>query len=153
MPAWRALVATLYCTPDWEERHNAARERRLRMQGAAHHQGNRTLSEYMGTWVREFISSYFINYSISIISNDLSVFCLFRSRWHIQASLWAASRDGLWPTRARRRPPSTSTQKILPSRTPIRLSTAASVSTRQWQGMYMGQSGIQTPRTLMASLR
>jgi hypothetical protein len=30
----------------WAEMHDAARERRLQMQGPAHHQGNRSLAGY-----------------------------------------------------------------------------------------------------------
>ncbi|KAK3125237.1 hypothetical protein QOZ80_7BG0602150 [Eleusine coracana subsp. coracana] len=36
--------------PQWEEQHNAYRERRLMMQGAPHHQGSLTHSEYASRW-------------------------------------------------------------------------------------------------------
>ncbi|GJM84644.1 hypothetical protein PR202_ga00333 [Eleusine coracana subsp. coracana] len=34
----------------WEEQHNACREHRLMMQGAPHHQGSLTLSDYASRW-------------------------------------------------------------------------------------------------------
>ncbi|KAK3124641.1 hypothetical protein QOZ80_7BG0589810 [Eleusine coracana subsp. coracana] len=36
--------------PQWEEQHNACWERRLMMQGAPHHKGSLTLSEYASRW-------------------------------------------------------------------------------------------------------
>jgi hypothetical protein len=47
-----------WCAPEWEETHNACRERRLMMQGVPHHQGSLTLDEYARKWVREFIYSF-----------------------------------------------------------------------------------------------
>ena len=67
------------------------------------------------------------------------------------ASLAPSSRHLLWPTRARRRLTSTTTQRMGPRRTTMRSSTTASVSTHRWQGRSMGQSMIRAPRTLWRS--
>ncbi|TVU01194.1 hypothetical protein EJB05_53353 [Eragrostis curvula] len=42
---WEVLVDR-WCAEDWVERHEACRQRRLMMQGASHHQGSLSLSEY-----------------------------------------------------------------------------------------------------------
>jgi len=42
-------------TEGYASTHNAARERRLEMQGPAHHQGSRNLAGYRDAWVHEFI--------------------------------------------------------------------------------------------------
>ena len=64
------------------------------------------------------------------------------------ASLAPSSRHLLWPTRARRRPTSTTTRRTGPRHTATRPPTAASVSTHRWQGRSMGQNMIRPPRTL-----
>ncbi|TVU25197.1 hypothetical protein EJB05_27685, partial [Eragrostis curvula] len=42
---WQVLVDK-WCAEDWAERHEACRQHRLLMQGASHHQGSLSLSEY-----------------------------------------------------------------------------------------------------------
>jgi hypothetical protein len=49
------MIVDKWFTPGWAKKHNAARERRLQMQGLARHQGNRSLAGYKQLWVREFI--------------------------------------------------------------------------------------------------
>jgi len=49
------MIVDKWFTPAWAETHEAARERRLQMQGPAHHQGNHNLAGYKQLWVREFI--------------------------------------------------------------------------------------------------
>jgi hypothetical protein len=39
------------CSPEWDEAHNASRERRLMMQGPSHHQGSCILGQYAEAWV------------------------------------------------------------------------------------------------------
>ncbi|TVU40581.1 hypothetical protein EJB05_14048, partial [Eragrostis curvula] len=41
-----------WCDPEWQKTHEACRQRRLKMPGPAHHQGNRTLDEYAASWSR-----------------------------------------------------------------------------------------------------
>ncbi|TVU24809.1 hypothetical protein EJB05_27268 [Eragrostis curvula] len=41
-----------WCDPEWQKTHEACRERRLKMPGPAHHQGNHTLDEYAARWSR-----------------------------------------------------------------------------------------------------
>jgi hypothetical protein len=61
-----------WCAAEWEETHNAYRERRLMMLGAPHHQGNLILDGYAARWVvNSFIYS---NAQFCIISNHLAVF-------------------------------------------------------------------------------
>ena len=52
--AWEKIVDNWF-TEGYASMHNAARERRLEMQGPAHHQGSRNLAEYRDAWVHEFI--------------------------------------------------------------------------------------------------
>jgi hypothetical protein len=40
-----------WCLLEWDEAHNASRERRLMMQGPSHHQGSRNLGKYAEAWV------------------------------------------------------------------------------------------------------
>ena len=49
------MIVDQWCSQAWIEAHEATRERRLRMPGAPHHQGNRHLGEFSSRWVREFI--------------------------------------------------------------------------------------------------
>jgi hypothetical protein len=46
--------------PVFREAHRAAQERRRRMPGVAHHQGNRSLSGYAQAWVRGNVSIHSI---------------------------------------------------------------------------------------------
>nr|CAB3470875.1 unnamed protein product [Digitaria exilis] len=39
-----------WCSPEWQERHNIHRDRRLKMAGPSHHQGSRDLTRYAKTW-------------------------------------------------------------------------------------------------------
>ncbi|TVU49778.1 hypothetical protein EJB05_01114, partial [Eragrostis curvula] len=48
-PCWDYFVAR-WCDPEWQKQHEACRERRLKMPGPAHHQGNRTLDDYAASW-------------------------------------------------------------------------------------------------------
>jgi hypothetical protein len=41
-----------WCSPEWDETHNANREQRLMMQGPSHHQGSRNLGQYIEACVR-----------------------------------------------------------------------------------------------------
>ncbi|XP_021309005.1 uncharacterized protein LOC110432583 [Sorghum bicolor] len=47
--AWEAMVDK-WLDPVFREAHRAAQERRRRMPGVAHHQGNRSLSGYAQAW-------------------------------------------------------------------------------------------------------
>ncbi|TVT98119.1 hypothetical protein EJB05_56596, partial [Eragrostis curvula] len=57
-PAWLAthhatweFMARRWCDPEWwEQTHKAARERRLKMAGPAHHQGSQSLNQYAKKW-------------------------------------------------------------------------------------------------------
>jgi hypothetical protein len=40
-----------WCSPEWDEAHNASRERHLMMQGPSHHQGSHSLGQYAEAWV------------------------------------------------------------------------------------------------------
>jgi hypothetical protein len=40
-----------WCSPEWDEAHNASQERCLMMQGPSHYQGSRSLSKYAEAWV------------------------------------------------------------------------------------------------------
>jgi hypothetical protein len=42
----------MWCSPEWDEAHNASRERRLMMKGPSHHQGSHNLDKYAEAWVR-----------------------------------------------------------------------------------------------------
>jgi hypothetical protein len=44
-----------WCSPEWDEAHNAGRERHLMMQGPSHHQGSRSPSKYVEAWVHPLI--------------------------------------------------------------------------------------------------
>ncbi|TVU06362.1 hypothetical protein EJB05_49571, partial [Eragrostis curvula] len=48
-PYWDYFVKR-WCDPEWQKSHKACRERRLKMPGPAHHQGNRTLDDYAARW-------------------------------------------------------------------------------------------------------
>ncbi|TVU25284.1 hypothetical protein EJB05_27776, partial [Eragrostis curvula] len=48
-PCWDYFVAR-WCNPEWQKQHEACRERRLKMPGPAHHQGNRSLDDYAASW-------------------------------------------------------------------------------------------------------
>ncbi|TVU03565.1 hypothetical protein EJB05_50881, partial [Eragrostis curvula] len=48
---WEYFVSR-WCDPEWQKTHEACRQRRLKMPGPAHHQGNRTLDEYATRWSR-----------------------------------------------------------------------------------------------------
>jgi hypothetical protein len=41
-----------WCSPEWDETHNASLEQRLMMQGPSHLQGSRNLGKYAEAWVR-----------------------------------------------------------------------------------------------------
>jgi hypothetical protein len=47
---WEQMVDK-WCSPEWDEAHNASRERRLMMQGPSYHQGSRSLGKYAEAWV------------------------------------------------------------------------------------------------------
>ncbi|TVU13163.1 hypothetical protein EJB05_40695, partial [Eragrostis curvula] len=57
-PSWLAthhatweFMARRWCDPEWwEQTHKAARERRLKMAGPAHHQGSQSLNQYAKKW-------------------------------------------------------------------------------------------------------
>jgi hypothetical protein len=42
---WEQMVDR-WCSPEWDEAHNASQERRLMMQGPFDHQGSRSFSKY-----------------------------------------------------------------------------------------------------------
>ncbi|KAL5647207.1 hypothetical protein ACJX0J_041562, partial [Zea mays] len=46
---WEQMVQR-WCSAEWDEAHNASRERRLLMQGPSHHQGSRSLGKYAEAW-------------------------------------------------------------------------------------------------------
>jgi hypothetical protein len=48
---WEQMVDR-WCLPEWDEAHNACRERCLMMQGPSHHQDSRSLGQYAEAWVR-----------------------------------------------------------------------------------------------------
>jgi hypothetical protein len=48
---WEQVVDR-WCLPEWDEAHNASRERRLMTQGLSYHQGSRNLGQYAEAWVR-----------------------------------------------------------------------------------------------------
>ena len=133
---WAHMVDK-WCVEVWEEMHNSCRERPLMMPGAPHHQGNITPDE-CGAPGNLFLCS---NAQFCITSNHLAV----PIRHHMMTSLDPSSRHGLWPTRARQCPMSTTTQWTHPRHTAMRPSTAASVSTAQWQGRSMGRITIRAP--------
>jgi hypothetical protein len=47
---WEQMVDR-WCSAEWDEAHNASRERRMMMQGPSHHQGSRSLGQYAEAWV------------------------------------------------------------------------------------------------------
>ncbi|CAO2202356.1 unnamed protein product [Urochloa humidicola] len=49
MACWERTVAKWF-TPEWQEKHNAGRERRLLMRGPSHHQGSMSNEEYRARW-------------------------------------------------------------------------------------------------------
>lgn len=51
--AWEKMVDR-WCSPEWQERHNIHRDRRLKMAGPSHHQGSRDLTGYAKAWVSGF---------------------------------------------------------------------------------------------------
>ena len=56
-PCWEMIVDR-WCSQEWVEMHEAARQRRLLMPGASHHQGNRNLKAYAARYVCELISLF-----------------------------------------------------------------------------------------------
>ena len=52
--AWEKIVDNWFME-GYASTHNAARERRLEMQGPAHHQDSCNLAGYRDAWVHEFI--------------------------------------------------------------------------------------------------
>jgi hypothetical protein len=50
-PLCEEQMVDRWCSPEWDETHNANRERRLMMQGPSHHQGSRNLGQYAEAWV------------------------------------------------------------------------------------------------------
>jgi hypothetical protein len=42
---WEQMVDR-WCSPEWDETHNASQERRLMMHGLSHHHGSRSLGKY-----------------------------------------------------------------------------------------------------------
>lgn len=73
---WEMLVDK-WCHPDWEERHSACRERRLRMPGIPHHQGSLSLHEYAERWVCQ---------NISFLQRSILHKCLILSSLFFQSS-------------------------------------------------------------------
>ena len=55
---WEMMVDK-WLTEEWEARHYANREARLKMPGIPHHQGSRHLGQFAAAWVRE-LNPYFI---------------------------------------------------------------------------------------------
>ena len=49
------MIVDKWFTEEYLQMHSDARDRRLMMQGPAHHQGSRSLSAYKQAWVHEFI--------------------------------------------------------------------------------------------------
>ena len=49
------MMVERWFTEEYLKMHRDARDRRLLMQGPAHHQGSRNLAGYKQAWVREFI--------------------------------------------------------------------------------------------------
>jgi hypothetical protein len=45
-------------TEEYQQAHDAARERCLMMEGPSHHQGQRSLPEYKALWVRGFFDRF-----------------------------------------------------------------------------------------------
>ena len=56
-PCWEMIVDR-WCSQEWVEMHEAARQRRLLMPGASHFQGNRNLKVYAARYVCELISLF-----------------------------------------------------------------------------------------------
>ena len=132
--------------PAFCEAHRAAQERRRRMPGVAHHEGNHSLSRYAQAWVRGYVS-------IHSIMPHLKPCCyLSRSRRHTGDSLAPCSPRMACPTRAWRRPMSPSMWMTRPRRTPTRAYTTRSPPTRRWQGRSMARTMIHPPTTLMETL-
>jgi hypothetical protein len=48
---WEQMVDR-WCSPEWDEAHNASRQRHVMMQGPSHHQDSRSLGQYAEAWVR-----------------------------------------------------------------------------------------------------
>jgi hypothetical protein len=55
--AW-AMKVDKWFTEEYQQAHDAARERRLMMEGPSHHQGQRSLPEYKALWVRGFFNLF-----------------------------------------------------------------------------------------------
>jgi hypothetical protein len=49
------MMVDRWFTEEYLKMHRDARDRRLLMQGPAHHQGSRNLAGYKQAWVRELI--------------------------------------------------------------------------------------------------
>jgi hypothetical protein len=52
---WEEMVQR-WCSTEWDEAHNASRERRLRMQGPSLHQDSRNLGKYAEAWVHDLFN-------------------------------------------------------------------------------------------------
>ena len=54
---WERIVDKWF-DPEWQEKRDAGRQRRLLMPGPAHHQGSLNNDEYRARWVHRFISLF-----------------------------------------------------------------------------------------------
>ena len=54
-PECWAVIVDKWFTEEYHEMHVTARDRRLMMEGPAHHQGSLSLAGYKQAWVRGFI--------------------------------------------------------------------------------------------------
>jgi hypothetical protein len=52
LECWEVVV-NKWLLDEWLKAHNAVRERRLMMEGPAHHQGSHSLPAYMAAYVRD----------------------------------------------------------------------------------------------------
>jgi hypothetical protein len=52
------MIMDKWLSAEFAKAHNAARERRLMMDGVPHHQRSRSLIAYRQAWVRKFISLF-----------------------------------------------------------------------------------------------
>jgi hypothetical protein len=97
--AW-ALEVDKWFTEEYQQAHDAARERRLMMEGPSHHQGQRSLPEYKELWVRGFL----IDFEAQTCFITLIFVLFFCSKRHILARNARTSMPFAWHTRPRRRP-------------------------------------------------
>jgi len=75
---WKMIVDR-WCSQEWLEMHEAARQRRLLMPSASHHQGNRNLKAYTARYVFELI--FYSNAQFCVISNHLPFFAVGGTWW------------------------------------------------------------------------